>query len=151
MQTPFELSDKMEVSLFEKSDYFYITNIKEYRDGAGFPFKMIEIGRAPKVSAPKTLPSQPKKPLTLDMKRMALKGAEPARPQIAANSQKLPAGNIQPKSVVSNNAKQVSANNAKQVSANSSKRISAQDAVYLPAGKKELSPDKKRLLPSGKK
>ena len=137
MQIPFELNDKVEISVFDKSDYRYVTSIKEYRDGAGFPFKVIEIGRAPKAAAPTALPKPANKQLTINMGRTA-------QPQIASSSPRLPAGNVQAKAVASKNSKQisaggskqVSANGAKQVSTNENKRISAQDAVYLPAGKK---------------
>lgn len=159
MQTPFDHGDKMELVLFEKKEHFFITKITEFRDGAGFPFKTIEIG---KVEKPKAAPQvQPKKEgpvLTMNMKKPALSGA-PAK-QIAGGAAQLPAGKVQPKTVAANGTKQVHASGTKQVagsgtkqvagggtkqlpsggpkqvSANSKKKLAAKDAVYLPAGKK---------------
>lgn len=159
MQTPFDHGDKMELVLFEKKEHFFITKITEFRDGAGFPFKTIEIGKAAK---PRTSPQvQPKKEgpvLTMNMKKQALPGAP--NKQIAGGSKQLSAGKVQPKTVAANGAKQVAGGSAKQVAGGSAKQVAGGSAKQLPAGgPKQISPNSKKklaaqdavYLPAGKK
>lgn len=150
MQIPFEVGDKMEVSLFEKREHFFITSLIEYRDGAGFPFKTVEIGKTEKPKAPSQISSKKEAPaLTMNMKKQALPqtprpqiaAAKPAPPKqtqhktVAAGSVKQVAGGST-KQVAGSNAKQLPAGGAKQVSANESKKLTAKDAIYLPAKKR---------------
>lgn len=136
MQTPFENGDRMEVCLFEKKEHFLITKITEYRDGAGFKFKTIEIGRAatshapPKANLPQTGPV-----LTVNKNRLSPNQTAAPQSQLAGGALPLSAGNP----------------SQKPVSANAAKRLSAQDAACLPEGKKEIAGDKRRFLPSSKK
>ncbi len=167
MQTPFDHGDKMELVLFEKKEHFFITKITEFRDGAGFPFKTIEID---KVAKPKTQPEvQPKKEgpvLTMNMKKPALSGAQAK--QIAGGAAQLPAGKVQPKTVAANGTKQVHASGTKQVAGsgtkqvtgNSTRQVAGGSAKQLPAGgPKQISPNSKKklaaqdavYLPAGKK
>ncbi|WNY23141.1 hypothetical protein MmiHf6_04440 [Methanimicrococcus hongohii] len=124
MQTPFEHGDKMEVCLFEKKENFFITKISEFRDGAGFQFKTIEIDRINKPQAPPQTQLKKEGPvLTMNNKRPAL-GSAPNK-QIAGNAAQLPAGKVQPKPVAANGARQVNASGTKQVSGSGAKQLPA--------------------------
>lgn len=145
MQTPYALGDKMELVLFEKKEHFFITKITEFRDGAGFPFKTIEIGKIEKTKAqPQIQPKKVGPVLTVRTQQLPESRTGAPKQQISGGTAQLPAGKAQPKMVATNsvnqvagdNAKQLQAGGAKQLSSNSKKRLAAQDAVYLPAGKK---------------
>lgn len=128
MQIPFEHGDKMEVCLFEKKEPFFVTNITEYRDGAGFLFKTIEIGRTVK-QKPLFVPGQKQNPAFPEN----MKQLPPQKPQIKSPAS---AGTNRP-AVSTAQRKTISGSSAKQISGNTDKKLAAKDAVYLPAGKKK--------------
>ncbi|WP_318785990.1 hypothetical protein [Methanimicrococcus hacksteinii] len=118
----------MEVCLFEKKELFFITKITEFRDGAGFPFKTIEIGKAERPRAPPQVQAKKENPaLAANMKRLP-PSQTGAPKQVSSGAGRLPAGNAQ---------KAVSGDTTKQVSGNAAKKLAAQDAFCLPAGKKK--------------
>ncbi|MDL2260922.1 hypothetical protein LJC08_01565 [Methanimicrococcus sp. OttesenSCG-928-J09] len=130
MQTPFEHGDKMEVCLFEKKELFYITKITEYRDGAGFPFKSIEIDRVPRPkAAPQVQPKKENPALTVNMGRLPQNQIGSTQKQLGSGTRQIPAPKAQPKTVA--------ASGTKQVSANAAKKLAAQDVAFLPSGKKK--------------
>ncbi|MDR2943516.1 MAG: hypothetical protein LBU81_00235 [Methanosarcinales archaeon] len=112
MQTPFDLGDKMELVLFEKKEHFFITGIAEFRDGAGFPFKTIEIGKPEKPKQPQALPKKENPALTMNMKKPVLFGA-PNKP--------IPGG-----------SKQISGSGSKQISDSGARRIENGRPKQLP-------------------
>ncbi|MBZ3934915.1 bacteriophage T4 gp5 trimerisation domain-containing protein [Methanimicrococcus blatticola] len=124
MQTPYELGDKMELVLFAVKEHFFITKITEFRDGAGFPFKIIEIGKVEKQKAQPQL--QPKKEgPVFTVRTPQLPGSRTSTPkkQIAGGAAQLPAGKVTPKAVAANGTKQVSANGTKQVAGSGTKQV----------------------------
>ncbi|MDR0768196.1 MAG: hypothetical protein LBE57_07235 [Methanosarcinales archaeon] len=107
----------MEVCLFAKKEIFFIAKITEYRDGAGFPFKTIEIDRVSKPKSPPQIQPQKEGPvLTMGTKNPALSGA--------------------PNKQIASDSKQHLASDPKKLSSNADKKLAARDVNYLPAGKK---------------